>query len=177
MSNTSTPVHLLIYTCCWPTIAVVNFAVERIALLLAVAMWGITPQVSIDKGNEGEEYSYSWHGSFTCPEARGNRGCEMRFRTTSDDASYVILDGKVVVNNGGGHSSETVTSDKYRLSAGGVVKEIRILYGQCLRLCRFAFYEQHRSARSPAAPLLNVLTNLTAGLLRFCVFTFSYLFL
>lgn len=55
-------------------------------------------ETSIRKGDEGSEYSYTWKGTLR-PKLSG----EHEFWTRSDDASHVVIDNAVIVNNGGIH--------------------------------------------------------------------------
>ena len=50
------------------------------------------------------------------------------FRTTSDDASHVVINGTTVVNNGGTHGSQTVQGSISLNS--GTVNKIEIYFGE-----------------------------------------------
>jgi hypothetical protein len=60
----------------------------------------LLPEIKI--GNEGDMFSYLFFGTFHPPEAG-----DYSFRTRSDDASYIIVDGKMIVDNGHTHGSRT----------------------------------------------------------------------
>jgi len=66
---------------------------------------------SIDMSDTDNHSSYKWWGKF-CPTGMG----EYAFRTQSDDASHVVINGNIIVDNGGKHgrksksASITVTS-------------------------------------------------------------------
>ena len=59
---------------------------------------------SISLGDEGTSYSWKWYG-FIIASSTGT----YTFQTTSDDASYVYIDGTQVVNNGDTHGARTRT--------------------------------------------------------------------
>jgi len=59
---------------------------------------------SISLGDEGTSYSWKWYG-FIIASSTGT----YTFQTTSDDASYVYIDGTQVVDNGGGHGARLRT--------------------------------------------------------------------
>merc|ERR1719440_2051997 len=71
--------------------------------------------------DEGSDYSYVIAGRFHPPEAG-----DYSFRTRSDDGSYVIVDGKLVVDNGHLHGART-REGKVHLSEPA---EVLILFGE-----------------------------------------------
>lgn len=88
---------------------------------------------SINVGDLGTAYSLQWLGYFLAPET-GN----YRFRTASDDASYLWIGsnaisgyttGNATVNNGGLHGVVTITSASVPL-IGGTHYPIRIQFGE-----------------------------------------------
>jgi hypothetical protein len=78
---------------------------------------------SINKGDEGENYSYRWTG-YVVPSSTGTYG----FWTNSDDASHVYINNTLVVNNGGTHGMNAV-SGSIALTAG-TSNPIEILFGE-----------------------------------------------
>jgi hypothetical protein len=56
----------------------------------------------VDLGDEGDDYSYIISGVFHPPQPD-----TYFFRTRSDDASYLIVNGKLLVDNGNLHGSRT----------------------------------------------------------------------
>merc|ERR1719316_1258716 len=58
--------------------------------------------IEVDLGNEGDDYSYIISGVFHPPQPD-----TYFFRTRSDDASHVVVDGKLLVDNGNLHGSRT----------------------------------------------------------------------
>jgi len=79
--------------------------------------------LSISKGDEGTYYSYRWSGYF-CPPITGL----YRFRTNSNDGSYMYVNREFLVDNGGSHSMRIVESDYMVESTECVVVEI--FYGE-----------------------------------------------
>ena len=71
--------------------------------------------------DEGSDYSYVIAGRFH-PPAEG----DYSFRTRSDDGSYVIVDGKLVVDNGHLHGART-REGKVHLSGPA---EVTIIFGE-----------------------------------------------
>ena len=71
-----------------------------------------------------EHYTWYWSGYFY-PHTSGN----YHFHTNSDDASFVYLDGTMIVNNGGPHGMRSVNSAAIYLSAGQY-KKIEITFGE-----------------------------------------------
>jgi hypothetical protein len=59
---------------------------------------------SISLGDEGTSYSWKWYG-FIIASSTGT----YTFQTTSDDASYVYIDGTRVVDNGDTHGARTIS--------------------------------------------------------------------
>jgi len=79
--------------------------------------------VSINLGDEGSYYSYKWTGFFI-PNANN----WYYFQTTSDDASFVYVNGTQVVNNGGTHGSQVRNGYLYLYS--GTYNKIEVYFGE-----------------------------------------------
>ena len=78
---------------------------------------------NISIGDEGSYYSYKWTGFFI-PNANNY----YYFQTTSDDASYVVVNGITVVNNGGLHGTQTRNGYIYLYS--GTYNKIQVYFGE-----------------------------------------------
>lgn len=79
----------------------------------------------INQGTQGGHYSFKWEGFYIAPFT-GNH----YFRTTSDDASHVVINGTTVVNNGGPNASRTIQGSISLNS--GTVNKIEIYFGDIL---------------------------------------------
>ena len=77
----------------------------------------------INQGSQGDYYSFKWEGFYDAPFTGTHY-----FRTTSDDASHVVVNGTTVVNNGGTHGSQTVQGSISLNS--GTVNKIEIYFGE-----------------------------------------------
>ena len=78
----------------------------------------------IDLGDEGSNYTYIWWGYVYSTTYQ-----YWQFRTISDDGSHVYVNGALVVNNGGVHGSQTVTSSVLNL-AKNTLHRIDIYHGE-----------------------------------------------
>merc|ERR1719379_2346483 len=76
---------------------------------------------AVDLGNEGEDYSYFITAVFHPPKPG-----EYSFRTRSDDASYIVVDGEMLVDNGNTHGKRT-REGSVALSGPA---EILVVFGQ-----------------------------------------------
>jgi hypothetical protein len=76
----------------------------------------------VNFGDEGSDYSYVISGVFHPPQP----GKEYTFKTRSDDASYVVVNGKIVVNNKHLHGMVTKTGS-VKLDAPA---EVKIYFGE-----------------------------------------------
>lgn len=65
---------------------------------------GILPEPGIGKAKSSDHFAFIFDGVIDVPE----KGI-YTFRTTTDDGSVLIIDGKTVVNNDGGHSAISAT--------------------------------------------------------------------
>ena len=70
-----------------------------------------TSDISITP-NQGDNFAYKFTGTITIEQA-GN----YQFQTTSDDGSWLYIDGEEIVDNGGNHGPELATGTK-NLDAG-----------------------------------------------------------
>jgi hypothetical protein len=75
----------------------------------------------VNLGNEGKDYSYIISGVFHPPQPD-----TYYFRTRTDDASYIVLDGKLIVDNGNLHGARTREAS---IHLDGPAK-ITVLFGQ-----------------------------------------------
>jgi hypothetical protein len=73
---------------------------------------------------KSERYTWSWKGHFYAHVSG-----YYYFYTDSDDASFVYLNGSIVVNNGGPHGMRSITSQRIWLNAGDI-RAIEITFGE-----------------------------------------------
>merc|ERR1719183_1134620 len=73
-------------------------------------------------GDEGSDYSYMIAGRFHPPSEGA-----YSFRTRSDDASYVIVNGKLIVDNGHLHGARTREGTVHLTAAPA---EVMIIFGE-----------------------------------------------
>jgi len=73
----------------------------------------------------GNSQSWHWKGVFKVPVGDDK---VYNFKTASDDGSWVFIDGKLVVGNGGSHGTRTIENSV--LLIPGRTVEIEIFYGQ-----------------------------------------------
>jgi len=78
----------------------------------------------INLGDQGSSYTWIWWGY-----AYSTSYQYWQFRTVSDDASHVYVNGTLVVNNGGSHGAQTVTSSTLNL-ARNTLHRIDIYHGE-----------------------------------------------
>jgi hypothetical protein len=86
----------------------------------------------INQGTQGDYYSFMWEGFYIAPFTGTHY-----FRTTSDDASHVVINGTTVVNNGGFHGSRTMQGSISLNS--GTVNKIEIYFGEYSEVDKMKF--------------------------------------
>jgi hypothetical protein len=97
---------------------------------------------------ESQAYSAVWTGVLFAP-----RDGEYRLSITSDDGSWVLLDGVTVIDNGGRHGTETRTA-RLRLSRGDHPLTVRYFDAGGLALVEFSWRAAGLVARAFPAGML-----------------------
>ena len=93
----------------------------------------------INQGSQGDYYSFKWEGFYDAPFTGTHY-----FRTTSYDASHVVVNGTTVVNNGGVHGSQIVQGSISLNSR--TVNKIEIYFGEAAGGDNMKFEHYNNSA-------------------------------
>lgn len=97
---------------------------------------------------ESQEYSAVWSGALFAPRAG-----EYLFRVTSDDGSWVLLDGVTAIDNGGRHGAKTRTA-RLRLARGNHALTVRYFDAGGLGMVDFSWKATGLVARAFPAGML-----------------------
>jgi hypothetical protein len=96
------------------------------------------------KGGPPEQFSVRWTGFLTVPES-----ASYLFATTSDDGSWLYIDERLVVDNGGAHVKLTQTG---RVSLTSGTHRVRLDYAQLGGLWEFEWSWARDDGRASAVP-------------------------